>query len=224
MLSDVYRVARDRDRPFPSALVDFSNGRNHMQPPQQQPFQTDAKVPHEEMRKILCQLTSLYKKSINPSLHVTTRGRQSGSRGFTIVELMVVGAILGTLISIAVPLFTSYTEQVKVLRTIAEIRMLQEEVVIYSVELGFLPNSLAQIGRGNLVDSWGTPYQYLNIAGLSKEGKPRKDKFLVPLNSDFDLYSMGKDKQSKAPLAPKVSHDDIIRANNGRYVGLASEF
>ncbi len=53
---------------------------------------------------------------------------------------------------------------------------------------------------------------------------PRKDRFLVPINSDYDLYSKGKDGESKAPLSPKVSHDDIIRANDGAFVGLASEF
>jgi len=47
---------------------------------------------------------------------------------------------------------------------------------------------------------------------------------MVPINSDFDLYSMGKDGRSVAPLTAKDSRDDIVRANDGGYVGLASEF
>jgi general secretion pathway protein G len=46
----------------------------------------------------------------------------------------------------------------------------------------------------------------------------------VPLNSDFDLYSKGRDGKSKPNLAAKVSYDDIIRANDGEYVGIASEY
>jgi general secretion pathway protein G len=52
----------------------------------------------------------------------------------------------------------------------------------------------------------------------------RKDRSLVPLNTDYDLYSMGKDGQTQAPLTSSVSDDDVIRANDGGYVGLAEQY
>ena len=52
----------------------------------------------------------------------------------------------------------------------------------------------------------------------------RKDGNLVPINTKYDLCSFGKDGKSKAPLRAKDSHDDIIYANDGGYIGLASEF
>jgi general secretion pathway protein G len=55
-------------------------------------------------------------------------------------------------------------------------------------------------------------------------GQIRKDRFLVPVNSDYDLYSMGKDGQSQAPFTAKASRDDIVRASDGQYVGLAEDF
>ena len=55
-------------------------------------------------------------------------------------------------------------------------------------------------------------------------GKPRKDHFLHPINSDFDLYSMGKDGDSVAPLTAQKNRDDIIRANDGGYHSVASNF
>lgn len=55
-------------------------------------------------------------------------------------------------------------------------------------------------------------------------GGARKDRFLVPINSDFDLYSMGKDGQSVAPLTAQKSHDDVIRASDGAFYGLAAYF
>lgn len=55
-------------------------------------------------------------------------------------------------------------------------------------------------------------------------GKPRKDHFLHPVTSDFDLYSMGKDGETVAPLTAQKSHDDVIRASDGAYYGLAKNF
>jgi general secretion pathway protein G len=56
------------------------------------------------------------------------------------------------------------------------------------------------------------------------KGKPRKDHALHPINSDYDLYSGGKDGKSTASLTAKISQNDIIRANNGGYVGLVSNY
>jgi general secretion pathway protein G len=46
----------------------------------------------------------------------------------------------------------------------------------------------------------------------------------VPIKSDNDLWSSGKDGKSVSPLTAKDSRDDILRANNGRFIGLASDF
>ena len=47
---------------------------------------------------------------------------------------------------------------------------------------------------------------------------------MVPVNSDFDLYSMGPDGDSRAPFTAKASRDDIVRASNGGFIGPVSEF
>jgi len=60
--------------------------------------------------------------------------------------------------------------------------------------------------------------------GGSYLGSARKDHFLVPLNSDYDLYSVGKDGKSRAPLSAPDSADDVIRANDGAYIGLAAHY
>ncbi len=67
-------------------------------------------------------------------------------------------------------------------------------------------------------DSGGCP------GGRGHPSGARKDRFLVPINCDYDLYSMGPDGETTAPLTAKKSRDDIIRANDGAYVGPASEF
>ncbi|MDR4469123.1 MAG: hypothetical protein MRJ68_12650, partial [Nitrospira sp.] len=55
-------------------------------------------------------------------------------------------------------------------------------------------------------------------------GGARKDRFLVPLNSDFDVYSIGKDRNTNVALSPPQSHDDVIRASDGGFYGLGKNF
>lgn len=61
-------------------------------------------------------------------------------------------------------------------------------------------------------------------AGDSVMASVRKDRFLVPINSDYDLYSVGADDKTRPQLQDKVSRDDIIRASNGAYFGRAANF
>ena len=87
-----------------------------------------------------------------------------------------------------------------------------------------VPPDLSAIGWDTVLDPWGNPYRYLSFEGLKGKGQMRKDKNLVPINTQYDLYSMGADGQSVPPLTAKVSHDDVILANDGSYIGLASAY
>jgi general secretion pathway protein G len=60
--------------------------------------------------------------------------------------------------------------------------------------------------------------------GGSGKGKLRRDRNMNPINSDYDLYSMGKDGETSTQLNSTKGKDDIIRALNGEFVGLASDF
>lgn len=153
------------------------------------------------------------------------RSRASFERGFSIVELLIVMGIIITLAGLAIPSLRSAIEAARVAKAIADIHTMEGDIVSYQVSnSGNLPHSLADIGRSDLLDSWGTPYQYLNIADDPLRSTVRLDRFLHPFNSDYDLYSKGKDKLSLPAVNALVSADDVIRANNGAYVGLASQF
>jgi len=152
------------------------------------------------------------------------KGQRERGGGFTLVELLIVVAILGTLSGIAIPVYKNQMEKARIVRARAEIRILEKEITLYEIDSRDLPNTLEDIGRKGFLDPWGKKYKYLNFANVKGKGKMRKDRFLVPLNSDFDLYSKGRDGKSKPNLAAKVSYDDIIRANDGAFIGLASEY
>jgi general secretion pathway protein G len=147
------------------------------------------------------------------------------SSGMTLVEVLIVIAILAILSVSATVVYSNYVTRAKMYSAIDTIQMLSLELMSYGMDTGIYPPSLAAIGHGGLLDPWGNPYEYLNIANAGKGfSGMRKDKFLVPINSDFDLYSKGLDGNSISSLNAQVSKDDIIRANDGQYIGLAGGF
>jgi general secretion pathway protein G len=165
--------------------------------------------------------------SVKPArLAITRAACPLGARGFTLLEWVIALTLLATLVAIAVPAYTSYIDQAHITQAKTDIRTLEQTIARYQVNHGELPDSLNDIGAAGFRDPWGNIYRYLRIdgGGLKSKGALRKDRFLVPLNSDYDLYSMGKDGDSKPPLTANVSRDDIIRANNGAFVGLATDY
>ena len=146
-----------------------------------------------------------------------------GFTGFTTIELMVAIAIIAVATAIAMPSYLNYVERTKVGRAIDDIGAINAKLRLYMVDNTVPPPSLAAVGESSKLDPWGNPYQYTDLT-TAKIGKARKNKNLVPINSDFDLWSMGKDGLTKLPLTAKVSHDDVILANDGRYIGLASNY
>jgi len=52
----------------------------------------------------------------------------------------------------------------------------------------------------------------------------RRDRFMYPLNSDYDLFSLGPNGRTAVSLGETVGQDDVIRANNGGFFGLASDY
>lgn len=136
---------------------------------------------------------------------------------------MIVIAIIGTLAGIAIPNFISYREKAVQISVIMELKTIEKELILYEIDSGTFPASLAQIGLGTLKDPWGNLYQYLPVQGAPR-GRLRKDRFLVPVNTDFDLYSMGPDGKSAGPFTAKASRDDIVRANNGQFIGPVSSY
>jgi len=145
-------------------------------------------------------------------------------RGFTLLELLITLAILVVVAGIAYVAYNGYIETARISNAIKQINVMSLIISDYKTDKGQFPDSLQDVGLDTMEDPWGHPYRYLNIETAKGLGKVRKDHNLVPLNTDYDLYSTGKDGASVSPLTAPVSHDDIVRANNGGYVGLASGY
>ena len=70
----------------------------------------------------------------------------------------------------------------------------------------------------------GVGRMYTSAPRTRARAQRRKDGKLDPLNSDFDLYSLGPDGESALALPAAPSHDDVVRAKDGAYIGLAVNY
>jgi general secretion pathway protein G len=153
--------------------------------------------------------------------------KEGFKNAFTLVELLITVAIVGTLGAIAVPQYTSYKDKQNNTTATVDIRNIESQIERFRVLSGRPPNNFAEANIPAQNDPWGNQYKYTRLQGLTKaqqDAACRWDKLNKPLNSDYDLYSDGKDGKTKPKLTDKDSLDDIVRCNGGAYVGLASGY
>lgn len=151
--------------------------------------------------------------------------RGPARRAFTLIEMLAALTIIGALTAISIPRFNDMVEKARIAKAIGDIQAFEVEIDSQDS----LPSTLAAIGRGGKLDPWGNPYVYYKFPPSKGKGNAppagaRKDRFLVPVNSTYDLYSMGPDGKTALAFTAKAARDDIVRANDGGYVGLAVKF
>lgn len=122
----------------------------------------------------------------------------SRSRGFTLIEVMVVVVILAILATMVVPRIMDRPDDARITKTKQDIRQLESALKLYRLDnlrypttdqglealvkkpsSGAEPKNWREGGyvEGLPEDPWGTPYQYLSPGQ----------------HGDFDLYSLGAD-------------------------------
>lgn len=124
------------------------------------------------------------------------RRRRAGEAGFTLVELLVVLAILGLIVAIAVPRVIGYLEGSKVKAAHIQLSQIDAALDLYRLDIGDYPTEAqglkslvekpagAAIWNGpylsradGIVDPWGRAYFYKRQAGARA----------------YRLYSLGAD-------------------------------
>jgi general secretion pathway protein G len=148
------------------------------------------------------------------------------NRGFTLVELLMVIAIIGVLSLMVIPQFSHLRNLAKNARCKSEIRTVEKSIIAYNLDNAkFPPVPLDATVTTTLLDPWGNPYQYYNIQNGG--GTPYMNvNGVTPLNTDFDLYSTGVDGLSTGKLDPAstTSMDDIVRGADGAIVAMGSDY
>lgn len=151
-------------------------------------------------------------------------------RGFTLFELMTGFVIVGVLGIFVVNNYASHIEKARLAEAKSEIAHIAMQIEKFATRpdnpSGALPDSLAELGLDAqfTTDPWGNPYQYLDLDTLNGVGGARKDHKNVQLNTDYDLYSFGKDGVSNQTFTSSRSIDDIVRGTDGAFIGTPAEY
>ncbi|OWV82242.1 type II secretion system protein GspG [Rhizobium sp. R634] len=128
-----------------------------------------------------------------------TRARVQATEGFTLVELLVVLAIIGLIAALVAPQVLKYLGSAKVDTTKAQIKNIENALELYYIDVGHYPSTeegleaLSQAPTdgsawngpylkksGTFLDAWGTAYQYKSPA----EEKP------------YQVISLGRDRKA----------------------------
>lgn len=142
--------------------------------------------------------------------------------GATLLEPALAVALVCLLGTVAFPSYVAHADRSKVSRDVAEIGGLIIGIARWQTSFGNSPNTLAGLGLDDRRDPWSNRYVYLNAANANRGGV-RRDRNLIPVNTDYDVYSLGKDGKTTTALTSATGRDDVVRANNGAFIGLAAD-
>lgn len=118
--------------------------------------------------------------------------RLDSQRGFSLVEMIVVVAILGILVSIVIPALLTAVDRSRQRRSMADMTNIAKANGMYQVDAGRYVNALTDLQPTYMQivppnDAWGTPWQY------TPAGNQRS----------YQLSSLGKDGAA-GPAAPAL--------------------
>lgn len=137
-----------------------------------------------------------YPRALLRRIRIKRRGRPCGSRGFTLLELMVVLVILAVIMGFAVPIYFNQLSKSQVKAASIQVKQLGSILDMYRLDVGRYPATADGLeglmtqppgvdrwagpylkDRTSLTDPWGNPYGY---RGPGDHG-------------DYDLWSYGAD-------------------------------
>lgn len=146
-----------------------------------------------------------------------------GDRGFTLVELIAVSAVLAVLTAIAIPAYAKIKDMAREVRAMEEIRGFEKAINAFSIDNGGrLPDDAEGANLIRVLDPWGHPYHYHKIVAPVD---PQARYYASQLNYDFDLYSSGANGRTDPDpdIEKPDSQDDILRTGDGGYIGRSWE-
>lgn len=131
-----------------------------------------------------------------PRARMQERSKSTGDDGYTLMELLVVLAILGLLTAIATPFALHYLDTAKVRAAKTEVANLSAGLDMFKYDVGRYPTTQegleALIKPPPGVEGWNGPY----VKKLNNLDDPWKRPYYYRSpgeHGDYDLYSYGED-------------------------------
>ncbi|MBL8750620.1 MAG: type II secretion system protein [Planctomycetes bacterium] len=87
-----------------------------------------------------------------------------------------------------------------------------------------LPRVVPATEVDDLAGAIASSLSFSIFVGVPVASTRRCDRFMYPLNTDYDLFSLGPNGRTAVSLGEAVGQDDVIRANNGGFFGVASDY